>query len=690
MQLSKKAKTGTALLMACLGLGVVTANVTTKANADEYAVKVDSKTARTNPGDVWEGSITFKGKGNIQNGSWEMVLENPFADGKDGYRYTVGRGIWDTRNGQDWVQPVGFKTLENDYRGYLLTIIVKDANGNVIDQNSTGVDVSSDWTKFPRYAALSHFGKDTNIKQNVDTLNKYHINANMYYDAYYRPQNPFPSENYKDWLGNDISLATIKDGIKANHDNKQDALLYNMVNATTGTTEDADAKLDGDAFKTITRKDGTKGIESKWGIYATQDRTTGDAAKTKDTPGEQLTHNMLGGFEAGRSDSSHKIQYYYNPWSIGWTNYIGDKMWGALNYLGFDGWQGDSIGNFSVTSWEDRNNQDKPNAKFDFNGGFGDMVNRLKDNQMRNYKMGVNAVGGKGQANLDKSKADFQYTELWSNWWDSDDNLAEGNKRPGAEYKHNTYYDLGRTVDNTKQNSDKSLIVPAYMYRDWDNSKGAKPKHYNDNAILLKDISIFANGGATMELADGNNQIFNEYYPSASNDKSTTMSDKLGNPDNGKLRKLYDFVTAYQNILRGDGIQNNYHRVEITDQSGRQLADRYGNAHSIYTVTKSGHDGINDIETLNMINLTDVSNVNWQIRNKDDEASKVVNKKGPLHVKYYVDPYRRISKVWVASPDTNDGRAKSLDFKRRWDNNGDYVEFDVPSLEYWNLVYMNG
>ena len=92
-----------------------------------------------------------------------------------------------------------------------------------------------------------------------------------------------------------------------------------MVNATTGTTEDADAKLDGDAFKTITRKDGTKGIESKWGIYATQDRTTGDAAKTKDTPGEQLTHNMLGGFEAGRSDSSHKIQYYYKS-MVNWLD----------------------------------------------------------------------------------------------------------------------------------------------------------------------------------------------------------------------------------------------------------------------------------------------------------------------------------------------------------------------------------
>lgn len=659
-------------------------------HADEIATQIDSKTARTNPGDVWKGSITFKGKGDIQNGTWEMVLENPFAGGKDGYRYTVGHGIWDTRNGHDWVQQVGFKTLENDYRGYLLTVIVKDANGNIVDQNSTGVDVSSDWTKFPRYAALSHFSKDTDIEKNADILNKFHINANMYYDAYYRPQNPFPSENYKDWLGNDISLSTIKKGIKANHDNNQDALLYNMVNATTGTTEDADAKLEGDAFKTVTRKDGTKGIESKWGIYSTQNRTTGDAAKTKDTPGEQLTHNMLGGFEAGRSDSSHKIQYYYNPWSIGWTNYIGDKMWGALNYLDFNGWQGDSIGNFSVTSWEDRHNQDKPGAKFDFNGGFGDMVNRLKDNQMRNYKMGVNAVGGKGQGNLDKSKADFQYSEIWSNWWDSDDNVAEGNKRDGDQYKHNTYYDLGRIADNTKQNSDKSLIMPAYMYRDWDTSKASLPKQFNDNAVLLKDISIFANGGSTMELVDGGYQIFNEYYPSAQNSKDITMSDTLGNPDTGKLRKVYDFVTAYQNILRGDGVQNNYHRVEITDANGNQLADHYGNANSIYTITKSGHNGYNDIETLNMINLTDVSNTNWQIRNKDDELSKVVNKKGPLHVKYYVDPYRNINNVWVASPDANDGRATQLDFKRGWDDHGDYVEFDVPSLEYWNLVYMNG
>ena len=90
------------------------------------------------------------------------------------------------------------------------------------------------------------------------------------------------------------------------------------------------------------------------------------------------------------------------------------------------------------------------------------------------------------------------------------------------------------------------------------------------------------------------------------------------------------------------------------------------------------------------MNLTKVTDDNWQIRTKEDEASKQVAKTGKLHVKYYVDAFRRIDKIWMASPDTNDGQAKTLDFKRGWDLGGDYVEFDVPSLEYWNLVYMKG
>lgn len=39
------------------------------AKADTIATQIDSKTARTNPGDVWEGSITFKGTDAVKNGS---------------------------------------------------------------------------------------------------------------------------------------------------------------------------------------------------------------------------------------------------------------------------------------------------------------------------------------------------------------------------------------------------------------------------------------------------------------------------------------------------------------------------------------------------------------------------------------------------------------------------------------------
>lgn len=102
-------------------------------------------------------SIRFKL--GYDNGTWEAELTNPFANGTDGYRYIVGRGWWDTRGKPDgkYVQPIGFTTLTDDFRGYLLTIRVYNQQGQLIDTNSTGIDVSSDWTMFPRYGALTRF-----------------------------------------------------------------------------------------------------------------------------------------------------------------------------------------------------------------------------------------------------------------------------------------------------------------------------------------------------------------------------------------------------------------------------------------------------------------------------------------------------------------------------------------------------
>ena len=162
---------------------------------------------------------------------------------------------------------------------------------------------------------------------------------------------------------------------------------------------------------------------------------------------------------------------------------------------------------------------------------------------------------------------------------------------------------------------------------------------------------------------------------------------QLGDVNNGKLRKMYDFITAYENVLRGGDIQNNYHNISIT-KDGKELADKQGSAGSIWTVTKSGHSGYHDIETINMINLTGVTDVNWQVNSTKDENSKNITPVGKHHVKYYVDEGRPIHHVWVASPDRNDGNSQKLDFTTGRDEKGSYVEFDVPQLDLWNVIYM--
>lgn len=671
-------------------------SVSSLVHADSVAVQIDSKQSMTNPGDVWEGSITFDSfRTGYDNGTWEMELTNPFADGAEGYRYIVGRGWWDTRGKADgqYVQPIGFQTLTDDYRGYLLTVRVYNQQGQLIDTNSTGIDVSSDWTMFPRYGALTRFKPEDKGNSDAETLNKFHINATMFYDAYYRPQNPFPYDTFDDWVGKKVSLDTIRTTIAQNNQFNQASMLYNMINATTGSPMDKDSSMDDGKFVPIRRKDDTVGVQSPWGLYVTSPRGIHEAgatwkpgqANTGDAIGEQLTHNMTGGWEVGRTNANHTIQSYYDPSNPEWANYIGNKMWGALTYMGFDGWQGDSIGNFDVVRYNDRFSL---NNQFGFNWTFGQFVNQLKDNQMKDFKLGVNAVGGKGQGNLDKSKADFLYEEVWSNDWDFDDNVAEGNRRGDTMMRHKTYADLARIVDNSKQRSGKSLIMPAYMYRDW-NHAGAHGMGatFKDEAILLKDAFVFAAGGDPMELADDGSQIYDEYYTQVSRDKHIQMSQQLGDANNGKLRKMYDFITAYENVLRGGDIQNNYHNISIT-RNGVELADKDGSAGSIWTVTKSGHTGYHDIETINMINLTGVSNANWQVNSVSDEDAKQITPTGKLHVKYYVDEGRPIHHVWAASPDRNDGNAQKLEFTTGRDDKGSYVEFDVPELELWNVVYM--
>ncbi len=667
------------LALICGAILTLGGHVTTAHASEIESINTDK--AMYQPGSTLKTVVKFKNTENVTDGYYKLILKNPVADSSDGYAHKqISDGTWHANKNETIIHAEGGLNIQlpkEDGRGYILTVQFYDYNHKLLAEKSTAVDVSSKWTMFPRYASLARWNQNQDEQnKGIEQLKNFHINGMLYYDAYYRPQNPFPSDTFKDWIGETIHQSNIKNAIANNHKYGQSALMYNMINATTGTPDDKDAEMNnnGDAFKTVIKKDGTKAVESKWGIYRTNPSSTGDGAHTGDDIGEQKTFNMLGGFN-NRDNVSKQVQSYYNLWSKDWQKYIGDKMWGALTYMGFDGWQGDTIGNDNVVTYENR--YDLKN-QFPVVSGFNNFVESMKNNQMKNFDFGINAVGGQGQKDLDKSKADFMYSEIWSNN-DEDDNTAPGNTKG----THTTYDALARAVDNTMQNSGKSLIVPAYMYHDY------HPEWMSDKAIMLKNISVLAAGGDNMELTDGINEIYSEYYTGVLKDKKSKLSTELSNENNGGLRKLYDFQVAYENFLRGGNLQKNHHKIEVT-QNGQNVGSENGEANKIWYMTKSGHGNkIDDAETINLINLKDVSHIGWDIKNQSDDDKKQVNTQYNVHVKYHVDNGRDVKNVWIASPDKwLDGNNQKLNFTKGHDNDGDYVEFDVPQLHYWDLIYM--
>lgn len=551
--------------------------------------------------------------------------------------------------------------LPNDNIGYLLTLRVYDNNNVLMSLSTNGLDVVDSWTQHPRYGALTNFTQSTqtskdSIEQDIDTLNKFHINATMYYDAYFRPQNPLPGNTFNTWIGDEINTDLIRKGIDCNHSRGQNAMLYDMINATTGTPSDNDTNMTNHTLfgDTITRQDGTKGIASKMGVYRTSKVITGQAAGTFDGKGEQATFNMLGDFN-DRNDVDHKVQYYYNPASRDWQAYIGEILINAIDDYGFDGWQGDTIGNINGAIYENRDT----GQTFNTSGTYDQFVNYQKQRWFASKCFGMNTVNYDGQDAINKSSADFNYSEIWQD-------------------SYSKYIDLANLIEKVNNTSSHPLIMPAYLYQKWYKSGGV-PSHFLDDAVLLRDAVIFAHGGAPMELADNGYQLPTEYYPDTRKNYKIMMTNALGDPDNGKLRKMYNFVCAYSNLLYGLKMINN--QVAVFNEMQYDISSSNADTNKVYAFAKSN----GDVETINLINMMGVSDSDWQINNANDENSKRIVMQSNLTIKYYTD---KRGKLYHASFD-NSGIRQELKYNENSDSNGRYITFTIPTLETWDLIYMN-
>ncbi|NLG82600.1 MAG: dextranase [Bacilli bacterium] len=483
-----------------------------------------------------------------------------------------------------------------DFTGYVLEASFLKGE-TIVDKHTSAVDVSSDWSKFPRYGYLVSYGLKplTMIESTLDDLNKYHINGLQFYDWQWKHHMPLPIqdgkplEKWQELSNRDVYLSTIQGYIDEAHKRNMMAMNYNLL---FGTYDHPEAD----------------GVRLEWGLFV-------------DAEGRNIDYH---GLPTNWQTSRLLIM---NPANKDWQNYIFTQEAQAINTLNFDGWHVDQLGYRGPR-------YDKYGNIVDMEAGYVDLLINAKDTI--NTRLVFNAVDGFGQSRLAKEvPVDFLYQEVWTP------------KR---------YYELKQIIDKgfVDTNYQKSTVLAAYM----NYGKRDKPGLFNKHAVLLTNATIFASGGAHLELGD-TGMLSSEYFPS----NNLKMSLELKT----SLRSYYDFLVAYQNFLR-DNVRPSNTRLEINGVKTSVL----GLKDTVWYFAKTK----DNYQIIHLINILD---------NEDDWRDDEADKKAPpilehVEVKLYLQD--EVKKLYLASPDNDTITPIELTFTRK----ADYISFTLPRLEYWSML----
>lgn len=405
--------------------------------------------------------------------------------------YSLERCVW------DWQLPASkrfpLSLPDADGRGYALEVEALDEQQNVLTSAFTAVDVSSSWTKFPRYGYVWDFTPSADAESKADEMARYHLNGVQFYDWQYRHHRPLAADlsGWRDWSGRWISGDTVRAYLRAAHDRGMACMAYNMIYAANET------------YLT----DGS-GVQADWRLVRAN--------------GADFTCDM----DAKLGPVG--VLQYFNLLNPDWQSYIFAQENRVFEAFDFDGWHGDTIGENGPMRTADGGP-----LGYDADGkpiylvkdGYTAFLNAAKAAIGDKY-LAFNPVGAQGIENVNVSAVDVLYTEFWP--WDRNAN--------GRLY--DDYYTLHRAILGAcEQSGGKSLIVAAYVnYR---NPKVA----FNPATVRMLDCVVFASGGSRIELGNGGNMLSDEYFPA---DGKKRMDDGL----RSAVGRLYDFLVVYENLLR--------------------------------------------------------------------------------------------------------------------------------------------
>ncbi|MCK4451878.1 MAG: carbohydrate-binding protein, partial [Anaerolineae bacterium] len=378
--------------------------------------RVYTDEALYDPGDVATVTVEIDNQtGSSWNGTLYLYIDHlETAVYTDTQSLNVSSGVTTTRT-FTWTVP------STDFQGYHVEV-----KAGTTDQNATAIDVSSDWTRYPRYGYVHNFSSSQTQAQSeakLDELSEnYHINAVQFYDWMWRHENVISRTNgtindlWYDWAGNPISYGTIRDLITATHDVNAAATPYFML------------------YGGLQGYEQVSNVNPQWGLFS-------------DTDHANQIH-----FDFGDDDSNTNL-WIFNPNNTNWQNHIFRQFDEAIQTVDFDGIHLDQMGNYWSTTYYDYwgNTVDLGNSFSAELNNAREHVNALTPNDSSDAVVTFNMVnGGVGDWGVNdvvnNTNLDFYYSEIWEN---------------STTYKQ--IYDFARDV---REKTGKPIVLAAYVNYD--------------------------------------------------------------------------------------------------------------------------------------------------------------------------------------------------------------------------------
>lgn len=512
---------------------------------------------------------------------------------------------------------VSWSPPTTDYQGYLVQATLADSSGSVISTGQSAVDVSSDWSKFPRYGFVTDFSDDYNQRLITQRLNLYHVDGVQFYDwenKHHVPLAGTVSDPASSWVNidnNTVYAHSVNLLIGDVHDLNGSAMNYNLIyGAWAGYGSDG------------------SGVDYHQGLWWNNNCTN------------------QGNFSLPASFAAPNI-YFFNPGDTGWQSYIFGREADAFSVYNFDGWQMDQLGTLVGNPVYTCSG-----ALVDPPATFSGFITAAKS--ALNKTIVFNAPGQFSQQNVAANpNLAFLYTECWP---------SNGQA---------TLNDLRTVVtqNNSWSSITKNTVIAAYPDQDYSNNfSNAAPGFLNTAGVLYEDAAIFASGASHIELGDVDHMLDQPNYLN----ENLLMQAPL---QQGMVRD-YNFITAYENLLR-DGLTDNTNAISLP---GGPSTSTNGSAGTVWTFARSKPG----TDVLQFINLLSLSNTDWMDTNANQPAPTAQSN---TVTKYYYGTGTPTS-VKLASPDIDGGAAQSLSFTTGSDTAGNYIEFTLPSLSYWDMVWV--